>query len=121
MRDAWPRQKPGTSRANFGDVVRMLDSVAPAVIDIVTPPATHLPLVKLAAERGIACISQKPLAPSYVAAVELVEVAERAGIELIVHENFRWMPSYREMRRCLDEGLLGTPHTIAVRLRPGDG
>ena len=25
------------------------------------------------------------------------------------------------MRRCLDAGLLGTPHAISVRLRPGDG
>ncbi len=105
----------------FADAAQMLDALAPDLFDIVTPPATHLPLIQLAARRGIACISQKPLAPTYGEAVELVEVAKRAGIELIVHENFRWMPWYREMRRCLDDGMLGTPHTISVRMRPGDG
>ena len=107
--------------AGFDDVARMLDTLAPDVLDIATPPATHLPLVRLAAERGIACICQKPLAPTYAEAVELVELAESAGITLAVHENFRWMPWYREMRNLLEAGHLGTPYSICVRMRPGDG
>src|SRR6185436_16129600 len=53
--------------------------------------------------------------------VELVETAERAGITLVVHENFRWTPWHREARRLLDAGFLGALHGIAFRLRPGDG
>ena len=40
---------------------------------------------------------------------------------LVVHENFRWQPWYREAKRLLDAGALGAPHSIAFRLRPGDG
>ncbi|MGE0314934.1 MAG: Gfo/Idh/MocA family protein [Lautropia sp.] len=105
----------------FDAVGEMLDAIGPDVLDIVTPPPTHLPIVALAAARRIDCISQKPLAPSFDEALRLVELAERAGIRLAVHENFRWMPWYREMKRCLDTGLIGTPHSIAVRMRPGDG
>lgn len=105
----------------FADAGAMLEEVAPDLLDVATPPATHLPLVRLAAARGIACICQKPLAPTYAEAVQLVEEAERAGILLAVHENFRWMPWYREMRRCVDAGLIGTPHSVSVRMRPGDG
>ena len=105
----------------FSDVGAMLDALQPDILDIATPPHTHLPLVALAASRGIACISQKPLAPTYDEAVEVVATAERAGILLAVHENFRWMPWYLEMKRLLASGMLGTPHTISVRMRPGDG
>lgn len=105
----------------FEDASDMLDSARPDLFDIATPPATHEPLLALAAARGIDCISQKPLAPSLAEAVRMVETAERAGIRLIVHENFRWMPWHAEMRRCIDDGRLGTPHSIAVRMRPGDG
>ena len=40
---------------------------------------------------------------------------------MIVHENFRFSPWYREAKRLLDSGSLGTPHAISFRLRPGDG
>jgi predicted dehydrogenase len=51
----------------------------------------------------------------------LVRTAADAGITLIVHENFRLMPWYREARRLLDAGALGEPYSIGFRLRPGDG
>jgi predicted dehydrogenase len=105
----------------FADVAQMIQAMHPDVLDLATPPQTHLALVGLAARQGIACISQKPLAPTYAQAVQLVETAEQAGILLAVHENFRWMPWYLEMKRCLDGGMIGTPHTVAVRMRPGDG
>ncbi len=38
-----------------------------------------------------------------------------------MHENFRWQPWYREAKRLIDSGTLGTLHSIAFRLRPGDG
>lgn len=105
----------------FEHVSQLLEAVDPDVLDLATPPATHAELVRLAAARGIACISQKPLAPTFDEAVKLVGAAEQAGIVLAVHENFRWMPWYLEMKRCLDGGMIGDPHTVAVRMRPGDG
>lgn len=105
----------------FTDVAMMLDRVRPDLFDIVTPPETHAALVQLACDRGIATICQKALAPGYETAVEIVENAEHAGIRFAVHENFRWQPWFREAKRLLDAGRLGTPHSIAFRLRPGDG
>ena len=73
----------------FADAETMLAGIDADLFDIATPPPTHLGLVRLAAAHGIACISQKPLAPTYAEAVQLVEVAQAAGILLAVHENFR--------------------------------
>lgn len=105
----------------FTDAAEMIALVRPGVVDIVTPPATHLPLVAVAAGVGVPVICQKPLASTYAEAIALVEAAERAGTPLIVHENFRFMPWFREARRLLDAGTLGTPLNITFRLRPGDG
>lgn len=91
------------------------------LLDIVTPPDSHNELIRKAVLRGIPTICQKPFAFQYSQALALTELAEQAKVPLIVHENFRFMPWYREMRRLLDEGLLGKLHNIAFRLRTGDG
>jgi predicted dehydrogenase len=105
----------------YADCAAMLDAERPDLLDIATPPATHLALVRACAARGIACVSQKPLAPTLDEAREVVAAAEAAGIGVTVHENFRFMPWHAEMRRFIESGRLGTPHGITVRLRPGDG
>ncbi len=99
----------------------MIASVRPGVVDIATPPQTHLALVSAAAKAGVAAICQKPLAPTWDEAVSVVEAAERAGTTLIVHENFRFMPWFREARRLVEDDAVGTPLAISFRLRPGDG
>lgn len=105
----------------FADARAMLDAVRPDLVDIVTPPQTHLDLVRLIAARGIGMICQKPLAPTYDEAVAVVETAERAGVMLAVHENFRFMPWFAETGRLIEAGAVGRPLNISFRLRPGDG
>ncbi len=99
----------------------MLAQERPDFIDIITPPETHLELVRRAAARGIAIICQKPLAPTAEQAHAVVAAARAGGVPLMVHENWRWQPWYREMRRQLDAGTLGDLFSIAVRMRMGDG
>ena len=107
--------------AAFASLEEMLAKTKPDVVDIVTPPDTHLELVSAVAARGVPVICQKPLAPTYAEAEQVVNAAERAGVPLVVHENFRWQPWYREARRLIDEGWFGKLHAVAFRLRPGDG
>ena len=105
----------------FSDLGEMLDAVKPDLVDIATPPETHDALVRQVAARGLPVICQKPLAPTYDEAVAVVEAAEAAGVTLAVHENFRFQPWFRETRRLIDAGRLGTLHGITFRMRPGDG
>lgn len=99
----------------------MLDTEKPDFIDIITPPETHLELVKLAASKGVAIICQKPLAPSLEESQKVVAAAQKAGVPFLVHENWRWQPWYREIKSQLDQGTLGELFSIAVRMRMGDG
>ncbi len=123
-RDAGKREAAATlfpGASAFEDTEAMLDATRPELIDIVTPPATHRALVVAAAGRGVKMICQKPLAPSFEEAEAVVAIAEEAGTMLAVHENFRFMPWFREAKRLVAEGSVGTPLNINFRLRPGDG
>jgi predicted dehydrogenase len=119
--DRDPAKLKGFSEKTYSGAAEMLDREKPDVLDIVTPPDSHLQLVRQAAARRIAVVCQKPLAPSYEDAVQLVKTAEAAGVLLVVHENFRFMPWYREGKRLIDAGRLGKLHSVSFRLRPGDG
>ncbi len=112
----------GIPRAyGWSDLATMLDTEKPDFVDIITPPETHLEVVRLASARGIAIICQKPVAPTWDECVEVVETARRANVRFMVHENFRWQPWYREMRRLLEAGTLGELFSIGIRMRMGDG
>jgi predicted dehydrogenase len=105
----------------FAEVGAMLDAVKPDLLDVVTPPAAHLAMLGAAAERGVLVICQKPLGGDLANARAMVRQAEATGITLVVHENFRFMPWYREAKRLIEAGALGRLLGIAFRLRPGDG
>ena len=105
----------------YNDVATMLDEVQPDILDIITPPDTHLAFVCEAAKRGITTICQKPVAPTFDEASALVDVAEDAGILLVIHENFRFMPWFRRTREFIEQGRLGDMHSLMFRLRTGDG
>ena len=105
----------------YAEVAEMLDAEQPDFVDIITPPPTHLDFVRMAADRGLHIICQKPLAPTYAECVELVETARQAGVRLMVHENFRWQPWYREIKRLLVGGELGEPFSLYFCMRTGDG
>jgi len=105
----------------FGDLESMLDATEADVVDIATPPDTHLDLVSAVADRGLPVICQKPLGPTLAEAQAVAASASAAGVTLAVHENFRFQPWFREARRLIDAGKLGDLHGIAFRMRPGDG
>jgi predicted dehydrogenase len=105
----------------YADAAEMLDRERPDLVDIVAPPPTHAALIALCAERGIDTVCQKAFCRDLAEAEAVVAHAERAGIRLIVHENFRFQPWYRELRRQIVAGRIGEPYEIGFRLRTGDG
>jgi predicted dehydrogenase/kynurenine formamidase len=106
----------------FANLETALDAVRPDFVDIITPPAAHLPLIELAAGRGLPVICQKPLAPDIETACKIARVVGRSGVPFMVHENFRFQPWHREIKRLLDRGAIGTKlHSLYFRSRPGDG
>ena len=106
----------------YADYKEMLDAEQPGFVDIITRPESHLEICSAAAERGVDLICQKPLAPTFGEAKQIVDVADRCGVRLFVHENFRFQPWNREIKRLLEAGTIGsTLHSLTFRSRPGDG
>ena len=114
------QERFGISRV-YADYREMLDREKPDFVDIITPPPTHLEMCREAAQRGIHIICQKPLAPTLDEARTLVADVSRAGVRFMVHENFRFQPWYREIKRILEAGTLGRVFSIYIQTRMGDG
>lgn len=91
------------------------------LVDIATPPETHLDLIDEATAAGCAVICQKPFCGGLTGARKATEIAEARGMPLVVHENFRFQPWWRRLRSDLDAGRLGDLYQISFNLRPGDG
>jgi predicted dehydrogenase len=106
----------------FTDVATMCAEIDFEVADIITPPATHLALVELVTQAGKHVICQKPLADTLAEAENIYRTCVRAQKRFMVHENFRFQPWHRELKRQLDAGAIGDKiHTITQRMRMGDG
>lgn len=106
----------------FEEAEAMLRVTKPDIVDIVTPPPTHAAMIDLALASGArAVICQKPFCGALDAARGAVARAAAAGVPLIVHENFRFQPWYRALKRELDAGRIGAVSQLTFRLRPGDG
>lgn len=106
----------------FNDVDLMLREVEPDIVDIITPPDTHLNLINLCAQSAIkTVICQKPFCQSLEQAKQAVEICKSHGVRLLVHENFRFQPWFRKMKQMIDENQLGEIHQLTFRLRTGDG
>ena len=99
--------------AAYASAEQMLAENAFDALDVMTWRDGHVAMVRLAARDGIACLRQKPLAPTLAEAEALVE--EVAGrIRLMVHENRRFAPHFRAIA-----GWLGArarrPHSAMPR------
>lgn len=105
----------------YDDFEEMLEEERPDFVDVITPPESHLDVCREAAIRGIHVICQKPLAPTLGDAEYLVQAMEASAARFMVHENWRWQPWHREMRRMIDEGLIGEAFSCYFAVRLGDG
>lgn len=103
------------------DLAALLARVPARIVDIVAPPPAHDQLVRAALNEGRVIICQKPFTTSFEAAKDLIDAADRAGARIVIHENFRFQPWYRQVRDLLQAGLLGTVYQARFDLRPGDG
>lgn len=90
----------------YSDIEKMLDEEKPDALDIAVAVEAHAQCCRLAADRGIAILCQKPMTPTYPEAATLVqEIGER--VPFMVHENWRFRPQYRQAARWIREGKTG--------------
>lgn len=98
-------------------IEKMLDNEALDFIDICTNVETHYPYTKLAAERGLPVVCQKPMATTLAEAEKMVIVCHEAGVQLLINENWRWQYPIRQFRQKLESGRIGKPFRARIDYR----
>ena len=100
--------------AAYADAAEMLDRETPDLLDVITDPAGHAPVVRLAAGKRVPVVCQKPMTPTLAGCEELVEACRRAGVFFAVHENWRWQAPLRAVKAVLDAGTIGPPFRARI-------
>lgn len=118
-RIAWARQAFGVP--GYLDPAALLAATDPDIVDIVAPPPAHAGLIRTLARKGRILVCQKPFCTSLSEAEATAAAAREAGARLVIHENFRFQPWFRTVKRFLDTGRLGAVYQCRFALRPGDG
>lgn len=94
----------------------LADSTVRAAL-VLTPPHTHLEIVKRLAARGIHVLLEKPLEIDTVRAQALVHACREHGVTLGVVLQHRMRPAALRLKQLLREGALGTLTNGAVCAR----
>lgn len=89
-------------------------------VAIATPPATHYAIAKACLENGLHCLIEKPITDHLHEAEDLVAIARRNDLRLMVGHTFEYNPAVREIRRMIVAGEVGDVYYIdAVRTNLG--
>jgi predicted dehydrogenase len=89
------------------DVDDLLTSPDIDLIAVVTPVWTHYELAKKALMNGKHVFVEKPFTYSVAQGEELVELAERKGLKIMVDHTFLFTGAVRRMKQMIDDGTLG--------------
>jgi predicted dehydrogenase len=74
---------------------------------VVTPVWTHYELAKKALENGKHVFVEKPFTCSVTQAEELIELADRKKLKIMVDHTFLFTGAVKKIRQLMDEGALG--------------
>jgi predicted dehydrogenase len=99
------RTYPGvTVTTEFSEVLRSPDIDAVAVV---TPVWTHFELAKAALENGKHVFVEKPFASTSHQAEQLIELAARKNLKIMVDHTFLFCGAVKKVRELVDKGTLG--------------
>ena len=85
----------------------VLESPDIDVVAVVTPVWTHYELAKAALNNGKHVFVEKPFTANVAQAEELIELAARKKLQILVDHTFLFTGAVRKIRQLVDEGVLG--------------
>lgn len=96
---------PGVRMAR--DCNELLTAPDVDVIAIVTPVSSHFELAKLALSNGKHIFIEKPFTASVAEAEQLIELAERKQLKIMVDHTFLFTGAVKKIKELIDDGVLG--------------
>ena len=77
------------------------------VVAVVTPVSTHFDLTKKALLNGKHVFVEKPFTATVAQAEELIEIAERKQLKIMVDHTFIFTSAVQKIKQCIEDGILG--------------
>ncbi len=102
---AMGRRYPGTQTTT--DYKSLMADPELDAVAIATPVWTHFDFAKDALEAGKHVLVEKPLTASVAEAEQLIELAERSGLTLMVDHTFVYNGAVRKIKEIVQSGELG--------------
>ena len=97
---------PGISITS--EALNVVHSPAIDVVAVITPVWSHFELAKASLEAGKHVFVEKPFTSTASQAEELIDLALRKRLQIMVDHTFLFTGAVRKIRQLIDEGALGT-------------
>lgn len=92
---------------NTTDIEEVLKNKDIDFIDVCTPNASHLEIVKLAASYKKAIYCEKPLSSSYKDSLHMVQHVKEYGVYNGVAFNYRFIPGVYLLKKAIENNIIG--------------
>jgi predicted dehydrogenase len=91
--------------SDYRDIInsRSIDAVA-----VITPVSTHFDLARQALENGKHVFVEKPFTATSAQAEELIELADKKGLTIMVDHTFLFTGAVRKIKQLIEDDALGT-------------
>ena len=100
------------------DPLQILRSPDVDIVAVVTPVWTHFELAKAALENGKHVFVEKPFTATSEQAEELIELAERKNLKIMVDHTFLFTGAVRKIKQLIDAGR--TRGSLLLRHHAGE-
>ena len=97
------------------DYRHLLNGVGLDAVVIATAVNTHYPMAKASLLAGKHTFIEKPMACSSAECEELIEIAHKKGLVLMVGHTFLYSPAVRKIKEIVDHGDIGEIRYICAR------
>jgi predicted dehydrogenase len=97
------------------DYDHMLNGVGLDAVVIATAVKSHYPMAKASLLAGKHTFIEKPMASTSEQCEELIEIAHKKGLALMVGHTFLYSPAVRKIREIVDSGEIGEIRYICSR------
>ena len=103
--------------AAYDDPRSILSDASIEAVVICSPPDTHVPLIKEAAQAGKHIFCEKPIDLDLKRIDRALDAVKRAGVKLQIGFNRRFDPNFRHLHEVVTSGKIGVPHLLRITSR----
>lgn len=103
-------------RKVFPDAGQLIADPEVNAVYVATPPDTHAGYAIASMRAGKPVYVEKPMARTYRECQKMIRVSEETGVPLFVAYYRRTLPAFLEVKKLIEEGAVGKPQTVNIRL-----